>query len=71
VEERWEHEGTLQGVMLRAGEASVALGQDDWKKGRDRQKGVAMRIFISTTQNMASRSTRSRPTRTGAAAPSR
>ena len=52
VEERWEHEGTLQGVMLRAGEASIALGQDDWKKGRDRQKGVCMRIFISTTQNV-------------------
>jgi uncharacterized glyoxalase superfamily protein PhnB len=52
VEERWEREGTLQGVMLRAGEASIGLGQDDWKKGRDRQKGAAMRLFISTTQDI-------------------
>jgi uncharacterized glyoxalase superfamily protein PhnB len=52
VEERWEEKGTLLGVMLRAGEARIGLSQDDWKKGRDRQKGVGMRIFIGTTQNI-------------------
>jgi uncharacterized glyoxalase superfamily protein PhnB len=52
VEERWEEKGTLLGVMLRAGEARINLSQDDWKKGRDRQKGVGMRIFVGTTQDI-------------------
>ena len=49
VEERWEEHGTLIGVMLRAGEHRIGLSQDDWKKGRDRQKGVGMRVFIGTS----------------------
>jgi uncharacterized glyoxalase superfamily protein PhnB len=52
IEERWEDNGVLQGVMLKAGEARIGLSQDDWKKGRDRVKGVGMRIFIATTQNI-------------------
>src|SRR5687767_6692574 len=52
IEERWEEKGVLLGVMMRAGEARVNLSQDDWKKGRDRQKGVGMRLFINTTQNI-------------------
>jgi uncharacterized glyoxalase superfamily protein PhnB len=52
IEERWEEDGALQGVMLRAGAASIGLSQDDWKKGRGRQKGTAMRIFIETAQNI-------------------
>ena len=52
IEERWEEEGVLLGVMLRAGEASINLSQDDWKKGRDRQKGVGVRLFIGTTQDV-------------------
>jgi uncharacterized glyoxalase superfamily protein PhnB len=52
VEDRWEEQGTLLGVMLRAGDASIGLSQDDWKKGRDRQKGVGMRLFIGTKQNI-------------------
>ena len=52
VEERWEEDGVLLGVMLRAGDAHVNLTQDDWKKGRDRQKGVGTRLFISTAQDI-------------------
>ena len=52
VDERWEENGTLLGVMLRAGKNQVGLSQDDWKKGRDRKKGVGMRLFMSTTQNI-------------------
>ena len=52
VEERWEEKGTLLGVMLRAGKTQLGLNQDDWKKGRDRDKGVGMRLFMSTTQNV-------------------
>jgi predicted lactoylglutathione lyase len=50
VDERWEDNGTLLGVMLRAGNNRVGLNQDDWKKGRDRKKGVG--VFIATTQNV-------------------
>lgn len=52
VEDRWEEQGKLLGVMLRAGDASIGLSQDDWKKGRDRQKGVGMRLFIETKQDI-------------------
>lgn len=52
VEDRWEDEGTLHGVMLRAGEARIGLSQDDWKKGRDRIKGVGMRLWIGVTQDV-------------------
>ncbi len=52
IAERWEEKGVLLGVMLRAGEARINLSQDDWQKGRDRQKGVGMRIFVNTTQNI-------------------
>ena len=52
IDERWEEKGTLLGVTLRAGEARIDLTQDDWKKGRDRQKGVGMRISVSTEQDI-------------------
>jgi|SRR5688572_16648395 len=52
IEERWEENGVLLGVTLRAGNAIVNISQDDWKKGRDRQKGVGMRVFLGTTQDI-------------------
>ena len=52
VEERWEENGTLNGVMLRAGDVQIGLSQDDWKKGRDRKKGIGMRIYLETTQDI-------------------
>jgi uncharacterized glyoxalase superfamily protein PhnB len=52
VDERWEDNGKLLGVMLRAGKNQIGLSQDDWKKGRNRKKGVGMRVFMSTTQNV-------------------
>jgi uncharacterized glyoxalase superfamily protein PhnB len=52
VEDRWEEQGKLLGVMLRAGDARIGLSQDDWKKGRDREKGVGLRLYFSTKQNI-------------------
>jgi catechol 2,3-dioxygenase-like lactoylglutathione lyase family enzyme len=52
VDERWEENGQLLGVMLRAGKNQIGLSQDDWKKGRDRKKGVGLRIFIGTPQDV-------------------
>jgi uncharacterized glyoxalase superfamily protein PhnB len=48
IDERWEEKGTLLGVMLRAGSTQIGLNQDDWKKGRDRKKGMGVRLSIST-----------------------
>ena len=52
VDERWEENGKLLGVMLRAGRNQIGLSQDDWKKGRDRKKGLGMRMYLSTPQNV-------------------
>ena len=48
VSERWEHEGKLLGAEMRLGDVSFNLGQDDWKMGRDRVKGVGMRMYVTT-----------------------
>jgi len=52
IEEKWEDGGKLSGVMLRAGDAQLGLSQDDWKKGRDRKKGVGSSIYIETAQDI-------------------
>jgi uncharacterized glyoxalase superfamily protein PhnB len=48
VEDRWEENGQLLGVMLKAGSVQLGLSQDDGNKGRDRVKGVGMRLYIET-----------------------
>jgi len=52
VEERWEEDGALLGVMLKAGGVRLGLSQDDGKKGRDRVKGVGMRLYIEADENI-------------------
>ncbi|HYE85271.1 MAG TPA: VOC family protein [Vicinamibacterales bacterium] len=52
VSDRWEENGTLTGVMMRSGALELGLSQDDWKKGRDRQKGIGTRLNIETSQNI-------------------
>jgi uncharacterized glyoxalase superfamily protein PhnB len=52
VEERWEQDGKLTGVALKAGDVTFMLGQDDWKKGRDRKKGEGFRLYCTTTQDV-------------------
>jgi len=52
VDERWEHEGKLMGVSLQAGSVGFMIGQDDWKKGRNRKKGLGFRIYCTTTQDV-------------------
>jgi catechol 2,3-dioxygenase-like lactoylglutathione lyase family enzyme len=52
VDERWEDGGVLHGVTIRAGETQLGLNQDDWKKGRDRQKGVGLRFYMSTPHDI-------------------
>jgi uncharacterized glyoxalase superfamily protein PhnB len=52
VTDRWEDNGALTGVMMEAGALMLGLNQDDWKKGRDRKKGIGMRLHIETAQNI-------------------
>ena len=50
--DRWEENGVLLGVMLKAGSVDLGLSQDDGKKGRDRVKGVGMRLYIETKDDI-------------------
>ena len=50
--ETWERDGVLMGVELKAGKSYFMIGQDDWKKGRDRRKGEGFRIYCTTTQDV-------------------
>jgi uncharacterized glyoxalase superfamily protein PhnB len=52
VKDRWEHEGKLMGVEMGAGGVTFMLGQDDWKKGRDRVKGEGFRLYCATAQDV-------------------
>jgi uncharacterized glyoxalase superfamily protein PhnB len=52
VKDRWEHEGRLAGVEMTAGSVTFMLGQDDWKKGRDRVKGEGFRMYCTTRQDV-------------------
>jgi uncharacterized glyoxalase superfamily protein PhnB len=53
VEETWkDDDGKVMGVSLKAGDVSFMIGQDDWKKGRDRRKGEGFRIYCETRRNV-------------------
>jgi len=52
IDQKHERDGRLVYVTLRAGKAELGLGQDDFKKGRDRKKGVGQRIWIATKQDL-------------------
>lgn len=47
ISDRWEDGGNLLGVMMRAGSTEISLNQDDWKKGRDRKKGIGVRLAFT------------------------
>ncbi len=52
LKERWEQDGVLHGVEMVAGSVTFWLGQDDWKKGRDRAKGQGFRMYCGTSQDV-------------------
>jgi uncharacterized glyoxalase superfamily protein PhnB len=49
VAQEFEQEGKVSGAILRAGAVEVFLTQDDFAKGRDRQKGVGLRLYCTTS----------------------
>ena len=53
VQETWkDDDGRVRGFELKAGDVSFMIGQDDWKKGRDRRKGEGFRIFCETKKDV-------------------
>ena len=47
-----EHEGQRVGAMISAGSVQFMLGQDDFAKGRDRQKGIGFRLYCVSEQDI-------------------
>jgi uncharacterized glyoxalase superfamily protein PhnB len=60
VGERWEEGGQLRGVQLKAGRCDLLVNQDDFQKGRDRAKGVGVRLWLSTVQDLDELAARAR-----------
>lgn len=52
VAEEYKQDDRLMGARLMAGSVQVMLGQDDFAKGRDRQKGAGLRLFCTTAQDV-------------------
>ena len=52
IAEKFEHEGEVRGAALVAGVARLMLSQDDWAKGRDREKGQGLRLYLGTPQEV-------------------
>jgi len=52
VVEEDKKDGELRGVTLGAGEARLGFSQDDFSKGRNRVKGVGMRLYLETDQDI-------------------
>ncbi len=52
VSEEMKDGGEVKGVMLDAGGFNLGIAQDDFAKGRDRVKGVGMRLYLETDQDI-------------------
>jgi len=52
VDSAHEHEGVVRGYTLAAGTQHILIGQDDGAKGADRVKGLGMRFYLETTQDV-------------------
>jgi uncharacterized glyoxalase superfamily protein PhnB len=52
VQEEFKMDGKVVGVMLESGDSGLMLSQDDFAKGKDRVKGVGMRLYIETEQDL-------------------
>lgn len=52
VDQRYEREGTLRAVALKAGAIRILLNQDDGAKGWDRTKGEGFSVQFTTAQSV-------------------
>jgi len=52
VAEEYKMNDKVMGVRMQAGAVQLMIGQDDFAKGRDRVKGVALRFYFQTNQDI-------------------
>ena len=52
VDEKYEREGILQAVSMKAGAVRLVMSQDNGAKGMDRIKGEGFSLQITTAQNV-------------------
>jgi uncharacterized glyoxalase superfamily protein PhnB len=52
VDRKYERDGKLRAVALKAGDVLLLIGQDDGAKGWDRVKGEGFSLQITTDQNV-------------------
>ncbi|MGB2867953.1 MAG: VOC family protein [Bacteroidota bacterium] len=52
VDRKFEREGKLQGVTMKAGDVSISINQDDGAKGWERVKGEGFSLRIITDQSI-------------------
>ena len=47
-----DENGAIMFASMKAGSATIGIGQDDFKLGKDRKKGVGLRIWLITDQDI-------------------
>lgn len=52
IDQKYERDGKLLAVSLRAGEVRLLLSPDDGSRGPDRVKGEGFSLMITTNQNV-------------------
>ena len=52
VDKRYEDEGKLRAVALKAGDVRIRIGQDDGARGWDRVKGEGFSLYLTTAQDI-------------------
>jgi uncharacterized glyoxalase superfamily protein PhnB len=52
IDQRYEREGQLRAVALKAGRVRILIGQDDGAKGFERTKGEGLSLTITTAQSV-------------------
>lgn len=52
VEQKYERDGKLMAVSLKAGDVAILLNQDDGAKGWDRVKGAGISLQFTTVQDI-------------------
>ena len=52
VDQSWAENGSVKGLLLKAGNSRLGLSQDDWAQGRDRKKGVGFSVWCQTEQDI-------------------
>ena len=52
VDEAHDFEGEVRGYTLMAGAQQFLISQDDFAKGKDRIKGLGMRFYLQTAQDV-------------------